>query len=519
MSTHLGLSQSARRAGWSFVARALVFAGCMSAMRCSSDSGTAAGNQSAAGTGFVPAPPASAAGGTGGPGAAGVSAPPSAGNTSIGTAGLGAAGMFAGTTAGAAASGAAMAGSGSVLATAGSGAGSTAGAPMTAGTGVGAAGGGGEPGAAGTAGSSAAASDVMGCEGTKLLAVPDDPGALGPWPVGVKTVKLQLSAGMSTVEVWYPAMPGSEGSTPKATYDLTAWLSPSDKAKIPASDNAPQPCECYRDLPIDSTHGPYPAVVFAHGLASFRTASLTTMTQWASRGFIVLAADHLGYYLTDYAAGSCGGTASGALGDYPGDIAAEVAALTSNASELSFLGSSVDTKRIAVGGHSMGAGIGATASSSIANVQVIILLAELLGAAPAPSSSLKYVLSMAGMNDQVTGWAATVSAYTGSPMPKRLVGIEGGDHLDVIDICSQKDAMGRTSLDVGAKNGVCAIGAVAALAQCGAMKDPLQGPGIVNYVSTAVLEETLHCQDRAAALADAAVKAKFPAIAEYQHAP
>ena len=33
-------------------------------------------------------------------------------------------------------------------------------------------------------------------------------------------------------------------------------------------------------------------VVFVHGTASFRTQSLTQMTHWASRGFVVLAADH-----------------------------------------------------------------------------------------------------------------------------------------------------------------------------------------------------------------------------------
>jgi hypothetical protein len=104
-------------------------------------------------------------------------------------------------------------------------------------------------------------------------------------------------------------------------------------------------------------------------------------------------------------------------------------------------------------------------------------------------------------------------------MPKRLVGITGGDHLDVTDICSQTNAKGETSIDVGTRNGVCALGIVNGLAHCGSMQDPKQGPGIVNYVSTAVLEEVLQCADRKAALEDAAVKAKFSALGYYEHAP
>jgi hypothetical protein len=123
------------------------------------------------------------------------------------------------------------------------------------------------------------------------------------------------------------------------------------------------------------------------------------------------------------------------------------------------------------------------------------------------------------MIDTVTQWSADQSAYAGSPSPKRLVGITGGDHLDVTDICSQTNPQGETSIDVGARNGVCALGIVNGLAHCGNMKEPKQGPGIVNYVSTAVLEQTLHCIDRSAVLADDVLKAKFTAVGAYEHDP
>jgi hypothetical protein len=371
---------------------------------------------------------------------------------------------------------------------------------------------------AGSAAPVAPLADVKGCADAKLLAAPDDPSATGPWPVGVKTAKVMTSGGPETVEIWYPAQLGSENGKAKETYDLASWLPPSDRTKIPPADNQPQACNCYRDLPIDTAHGPYPPVIYVHGLASFRTASLTTMTHWASRGFIVLAADHLGEYLLDFTSGLCGGGGSGAPGDFDGDVDAELAAMNAKSGELAFLGNSLDPARIAIGGHSMGAMSVASASRK-PNVQVVILMAE-LGGSPVPSSSsLKSVLVIGGMIDTVTQWSADVSAYDGSPMPKRLVGITSGDHLDVTDICSQTNAAGETSIDVGTRNNVCALGIVNGLAHCGSMPDPKQGPAIVNYVSTAVLEETLHCVDRAAVLADAAVKAKFSALGAYQHAP
>jgi len=40
-------------------------------------------------------------------------------------------------------------------------------------------------------------------------------------------------------------------------------------------------------------------VVFVHGTASFNVASAGTMAHWASRGFIVMAADHPGLNLAD----------------------------------------------------------------------------------------------------------------------------------------------------------------------------------------------------------------------------
>lgn len=86
-------------------------------------------------------------------------------------------------------------------------------------------------------------------------------------------------------------------------------LPDSEQGKIP-DDDAPRIVgEAYRDLPIDADFGPYPVIVFVHGTAGYRYTSLPQMTHWASRGFVVLAADHPGLNLQDLLITACGTTA------------------------------------------------------------------------------------------------------------------------------------------------------------------------------------------------------------------
>jgi hypothetical protein len=93
-----------------------------------------------------------------------------------------------------------------------------------------------------------------GCDGARLLAVPEDTSLPGPWPVGARTVVFN---GL-TLEVWYPATPGSEVDMTPIEYDIRSSLPDSEQAKVPDESNPWQPCDCYRDLPLDADHGPYP---------------------------------------------------------------------------------------------------------------------------------------------------------------------------------------------------------------------------------------------------------------------
>jgi predicted dienelactone hydrolase len=364
---------------------------------------------------------------------------------------------------------------------------------------------------------------VAGCAGATLLQVPDDTSQPGPWPVGVRTVELSMTGGSRPVEIWYPAAVGSDSGQTPATYDVEAYLPNGQASKIPASANKVASCSCYRGLPLDTSHGPYPAVIFLHGTGSFRTASLSTMTQWASRGFIAVATDHAGLFLTDFlvtaSLGGCtGGTGVGyGSQNLSADVDAMIGALTARTGGFAFLGSSVDMTRIGISGHSQGAQNAAQFSTK-PNVEVDMPLADLGGTVPTQTSSLKSVLLAAGLSDSVVSFSSDTSAYQGSTAPtRRLVGITGGDHLDVTDLCWQTNASGQTAIEVANQYGVCGAGLLAALAKCGALSPPQVGPEIVNYATTAALEETLHCQDRTAAFA--ALQTKYPQVGTFDHHP
>jgi predicted dienelactone hydrolase len=375
---------------------------------------------------------------------------------------------------------------------------------------------GGAAGSGGTGGTGPEPPVVPGCGSTLLYQVPDDPSLLGPWPVGVRTVTVPIPGGTLTAEIWYPAPRGSEAGQANATYDLTHWLW-NDASKIPPAENRIGQCDCFRDLPIDATHGPYPGVVFIHGLSSFRVASLKNMVHWASRGFVVIAADHWGSYLSDFV--GCPGRPTGPAQNLDRDLDGLIAALTGRAGDLSFLGSAVDMSRVGVSGHSLG-GQAADAASLKPNVRVVIPIAQLGGAGVRASTSIESALFLCGMTDSVNNYTtATKAGYNASTMKKRLVGITGGGHLDVTDLCVEKNNQGKAAIQVAQENGVCnalLLPIVAGLAQCGAMPDPSKGREITIYATTAALEETLHCRDRSQAFAS--MRTKYPEVGEFLEA-
>lgn len=226
-----------------------------------------------------------------------------------------------------------------------------------------------------------------------LLKTPSDPGAIGPYAVGAKflgnlTVSRHGRDRVLPLETWYPAH--AIGNQPSLVYDLREWLPPKDAAKLPGSAKSlgvDQPCEvldgrnasawCYRDLPLAAAGtSRFPVIVFIHGTAGFRTQSLHLVTHWASRGFVVIAADYPGINLRDLLEDTEFGPKPPAP-DQAADTRDIIAALRQGTLPMQsfFPKGSLDfDERLAVIGHSAGA-FAAQRLGDVAQVGVLYPLA------------------------------------------------------------------------------------------------------------------------------------------------
>lgn len=371
---------------------------------------------------------------------------------------------------------------------------------------MGGVGSGGSDGAApGDAADGGASATGTGCSGQSLYPLPVDPSAPGPWPVGARTVTL---AGLTT-EVLYPAPIGSDTGQPKARYDIREHLPPADAAKIPDADNPWQDCDCVRDLPLDDQHGPYPLVLFIHGTAAFRTQSLTFMTHWASRGFVVVAADHPGIQLKDILGGPLGFPGSS---DQAGDAQKMLTALSTPSGDLAFLAGHVDPARLALSGHSAGGGAIAGFGD-----QAQVLMPMAAGGIQS-GSTLASSLIMGAGNDGIDSYSNVQSGYSSSPKKKRLVGLGGNaGHLAFSDLCAIGASQGGI-LQIAQNHGVTVPALIASLARDGCKMGqlpPADGWHIVDFATSAVLEETLQCSSSAAAQI-ATIQTAVPNVQEFQ---
>lgn len=370
----------------------------------------------------------------------------------------------------------------------------------TAGTGGGGGAGGGGSGGEGGGGSGGAPIvESTGCDGVPLLAPPADPSARGPWPVGARVAQV----GGLDVEIWYPAGLGSDAGQDAKVYDVRLWLPTDSQALVPDADNPWQTCDCFADLPLDDAHGPYPVVLFAHGTAGFRTQSLSSVVHWASRGFVVVAADHPGLYLGD-------ALSFNLSNDVPGDLRAILDALAAPAGDLAFLSGRIDLARLGAVGHSAGG----SAISGFGDVAQVLVPMAAGGADAGPALVSTAVLG--ALDDAVVQFSQTSAGYDATPAKKRLVGVSNAGHLAFSDLCGLQNAEGQDLVAI-AKEHMVPNANLADLLWDGC--DPGQLPQaeanvVVHGATAAALEETLHCRG---ADAFSAVQA-LPQVGTWQEA-
>jgi predicted dienelactone hydrolase len=323
------------------------------------------------------------------------------------------------------------------------------------------------------------------CAGA-LPALPHDRAAAGPSPVGARTIHHDDL----TIEVWYPARPGSAAGAPPVRYDLRASMPPAEAAKIPDADNAWLPCACARDLPLDDRHGPYPVILFLHGAASFRAQSAFLAAHWASRGFVVIAPDLPGVGLDAI----LGGPQALPLGA-PAAVLDLVAASPPGGDDpLAFARAGLGHD-VAVVGHSLGSVLAGTVSGR-PEVRAIIAMAGLtLADGEVPR------LVLAGDHDQIAPADGARAGFTSAGPGDRLVIVHGAGHLAFSDLCTLGADRGG-ALAIARAHGVAIPELLVTLASDGCR--PTDAPfaktaPAIRAATAAFLEEKLRCDPTAAA--------------------
>lgn len=316
------------------------------------------------------------------------------------------------------------------------------------------------------------------CDASSMLPVDVNPAVRGPWTVGSRTLTIR---NLKT-EIFYPAQAGSAAGKQLKKWDIREFFPATEAAKLPDAVSI-RTCEtCYADLPIDTTRGPYPVIVYVHGTAATRISSLPLFEHWASRGFVVVSADNPNITQKDVMTSPLNILRA----DQKGNTKSLLAEMRSPSyfGASSFLRGRIDARRMGLGGHSAG-GVAINDLGSESGVRVIIPMAS--GGTKSGSQLISSVV-MGGLLDKTAKFDTTTSTYNSSPVKKRLVGIADMGHVGFVNVCRGAELQRQYGLEIPeAMENLLADG-------CGTgYISPEAGWDMIKYASTAAYEETLKC--------------------------
>jgi dienelactone hydrolase len=248
----------------------------------------------------------------------------------------------------------------------------------------------------------------------------------GPFAAGVTT--LNLPGG--PVEVWYPIDHRSAVGVARSGYDLRDWLPPALAARVPKGLGSIT-TDAYRNVPA-AKGGPFPLVLFAAGLYSYRDQS-TFLTSWlASWGFVVAAPEFTAHDLTAFFT-DLGGMAPAGPSDYQVLADTENRVLQDSGAGTGLLANLVRPGRVGIVGHSLG-GLDAIQYAGRPDVAVYVSLAG-GSSPPPPDMPAKPSLFMTGSADRDVKPAWVKATYDAAPPPKKFVSLPTAGHLAFTDLC------------------------------------------------------------------------------------
>lgn len=241
-----------------------------------------------------------------------------------------------------------------------------------------------------------------------------DPRAFGPYAPGHRIVTWVKDSVVSpgtprtlATSVWYPAAAGSGPIDPSTGGVANA--------------------------PLDGSGGPYPLVLFSHGLCGIPTQSKFLTPLLASWGFVVVAPPHPGNTLLDVPACASAANILASLQERPQDVifVLDQMLAADQDSGSPFFGA-LDETRIGMTGHSFGGLTTYLVAGADPRIDVAVPMAPAtLAASVLPVPSLMVLATEDGVVDNV----ASRAAYARSVTPKMLVEIEHAGHYAFSDFC------------------------------------------------------------------------------------
>lgn len=270
---------------------------------------------------------------------------------------------------------------------------------------------------------------LLGCppvDETEPLNLPEDPAAWGV-PVGVRSAE---SNGVA-LEIWYPA-PDAVADEPTEDLDLIALLPAEFTERVGELDVPMIPQRAVRDAPLRVTGELFPVVVFSHGFGGWRSQSVDHAAHLASRGYVVVAADHVGRRFQDLVPCLFDPPLAGCnvfADDDPGPPGIWEAAGWVSGGGDGFLSGAVDASRMGLSGHSAGGG----SISSVANLDDRFDAVLALASPPRVETDVP-TLSIEGACDGIL-LAEDVREADALVTNGELVEIATAGHLAFTDIC------------------------------------------------------------------------------------
>jgi hypothetical protein len=245
--------------------------------------------------------------------------------------------------------------------------------------------------------------------------------AMGPYAVGV--TRLDLDG--APVEVWYPADAASAEASPQDIYDLRDWVPAAYVDQIDASIDLTHPTLARRGA-VASADGPFPVVLFSHGLGGYRMQSSELTVHLASWGYVVAAPEHPERNITRIINDE-------QIADNAPTTLAELLVALRDVHDVSGpLAGTMDFDRVAVSGHSQG-GSAVAVRASDDEIDTWVNLAS--GITPLGSGKTGVILG--GGLDAIATPTALESSHESYDGPDtELVLLDGVGHLGFSDLCT-----------------------------------------------------------------------------------